>query len=286
MHGDGRIRWALAAVLAIAISLTLAPAAATGGHRRERRSRGSTAMTIRRRRPSTTRWGSSGTALPGRRTSWYSRRGRPRAPRTSARSPQLIASRTRDWQVWSVERRENLLEDHSILDRVKSGDATPQEFFDYYLGCLTNPSVTTTSQPSPTPTSLCTQLGHEGGGRRPAPRDRPGAPPRAPRRARRAFARRLDHDGLCDLGLQRSRGRKGPLRAGVLIDGGSGPATLTAEEATQRLAGPAAPSRRGLPSAASRARSPASSTSSARRSRSWTRTGRRPFRRGPCCRRT
>jgi pimeloyl-ACP methyl ester carboxylesterase len=42
-----------------------------------------------------------------------------------------------------VERRENLLEDHSVLDRAKQGLATNQELFDYYLGWITNPAVTT-----------------------------------------------------------------------------------------------------------------------------------------------
>jgi hypothetical protein len=42
----------------------------------------------------------------------------------------LVAAR-RGWQVWVVERRENLLEDHSRL----SG-ASPQAMFDYYLGWI------------------------------------------------------------------------------------------------------------------------------------------------------
>jgi hypothetical protein len=46
------------------------------------------------------------------------------------------------WQVWSVERRENLLEDHSMLDRAKRGEATTQQLFDYYLGYLTDTSIT------------------------------------------------------------------------------------------------------------------------------------------------
>jgi pimeloyl-ACP methyl ester carboxylesterase len=46
------------------------------------------------------------------------------------------------WQVWSVERRENQLEDHSLLDASKLGTAAPQEVFDYYLGWLVDPSVT------------------------------------------------------------------------------------------------------------------------------------------------
>jgi pimeloyl-ACP methyl ester carboxylesterase len=46
------------------------------------------------------------------------------------------------WQVWSVERRENQLEDHSLLDASKLGTAAPREVFDYYLGWLVDPSVT------------------------------------------------------------------------------------------------------------------------------------------------
>lgn len=45
------------------------------------------------------------------------------------------------WQVWSVERRENLLEDQSVLDEAKAGDVTPQHLFDYYLGWVTDSSV-------------------------------------------------------------------------------------------------------------------------------------------------
>ncbi len=46
------------------------------------------------------------------------------------------------WQVWSVERRENQLEDQSMLDRYKRGQASPQQLFDYYLGWLSDPGVT------------------------------------------------------------------------------------------------------------------------------------------------
>jgi len=55
---------------------------------------------------------------------------------------ESIVARAKGWQVWSVERRENLLEDHSMLDRAKAGKATPQQLFDYYLGYLDDPSVT------------------------------------------------------------------------------------------------------------------------------------------------
>src|SRR4051794_31984869 len=46
-----------------------------------------------------------------------------------------------DWQVWAVERRENLLEDHSAANQVKTGDAGAERLFDYYLGYLTDHSV-------------------------------------------------------------------------------------------------------------------------------------------------
>jgi len=46
------------------------------------------------------------------------------------------------WQVWSVERRENQLEDQFVLDQYKSGLVTTQQLFDYYLGYLVDPTIT------------------------------------------------------------------------------------------------------------------------------------------------
>lgn len=46
------------------------------------------------------------------------------------------------WQVWSVDRRENLLEDHSLADRYLADDATNQEAFDYYLGWIADDTIT------------------------------------------------------------------------------------------------------------------------------------------------
>jgi hypothetical protein len=56
---------------------------------------------------------------------------------------KTVVERVPGWQVWAVERRENLLEDHSVLDRAKDGTVTGQELFDYYLGWLSDPSITT-----------------------------------------------------------------------------------------------------------------------------------------------
>src|SRR6476620_5509610 len=51
-----------------------------------------------------------------------------------------IVSKLPDWQVWAVERRENLLEDQSRLDMSKLGKISPKQLFDYYLGWLGNPN--------------------------------------------------------------------------------------------------------------------------------------------------
>ncbi len=69
-------------------------------------------------------------------------------PGTSAGSAYFVplakslVGRLHGWQVWSVERRENLLEDQSEADKYKAGKVTPKQFFDYYLGFLTDSSVT------------------------------------------------------------------------------------------------------------------------------------------------
>jgi hypothetical protein len=54
---------------------------------------------------------------------------------------KTVVRRAKGWQVWAVERRENLLEDHSVLNRAKRGRASGQELFDYYLGFLADSSI-------------------------------------------------------------------------------------------------------------------------------------------------
>ena len=55
---------------------------------------------------------------------------------------KTVAKRAKGWQVWAVERRENLLEDHSVANRVKAGRADGTRLFEYYLGYLTDSSIT------------------------------------------------------------------------------------------------------------------------------------------------
>ncbi len=47
-----------------------------------------------------------------------------------------LVERLPGWQIWAVERRENLLEDQSYLRKAKSGKATVEQVFHYYLGYL------------------------------------------------------------------------------------------------------------------------------------------------------
>ncbi len=53
-----------------------------------------------------------------------------------------LVSRLPGWQVWSVERRENLLEDQSVANEYKAGGVSSKQFFDYYLGWVTDSSIT------------------------------------------------------------------------------------------------------------------------------------------------
>jgi len=52
-----------------------------------------------------------------------------------------------NWQIWAVERRENFLEDQSELNLLKQGKASASDLFNYYLGYLSNPSITRHYQP-------------------------------------------------------------------------------------------------------------------------------------------
>ncbi len=53
-----------------------------------------------------------------------------------------ITAKAPAWQVWSVERRENLIEDQSELNAFKQGKISSTQLYDYYLGYIKDPSVT------------------------------------------------------------------------------------------------------------------------------------------------
>jgi pimeloyl-ACP methyl ester carboxylesterase len=54
---------------------------------------------------------------------------------------QWITKTLPAWQVWAVQRRESLLEDQSELTLAKEHKASSTQVFNYYLGFLSNPSI-------------------------------------------------------------------------------------------------------------------------------------------------
>jgi len=50
-----------------------------------------------------------------------------------------LVAKAPTWQVWSVERRENKLEDQSELTKLKLGRVTPLQFYRYYFGHFNEP---------------------------------------------------------------------------------------------------------------------------------------------------
>ena len=114
-----------------------------------------------------------------------------------------LTKKLKGWQVWAIERRENLLEDHSYLEKYVNGEISNQEIFDYYLGWITDPSISPHFTPKTTAeTEFAKQLGDE----RRSPRHAEGRQGREEgrthRRHGRSLARRFHHHRLRDLGLQ------------------------------------------------------------------------------------
>ncbi|HEX8120583.1 MAG TPA: hypothetical protein VF549_04875 [Solirubrobacteraceae bacterium] len=64
-----------------------------------------------------------------------------------------LVKRVPGLQVWAVDRRSQVLEDTSMLEKGLRGDATLQQVRDYYLGWITDPSVSPHFTP-PDPKSL------------------------------------------------------------------------------------------------------------------------------------
>jgi hypothetical protein len=52
---------------------------------------------------------------------------------------RTIAKDLPEWQVWAVERRENFLEDQSVLNRLKRRAASTRDVFNYYLNHIGQP---------------------------------------------------------------------------------------------------------------------------------------------------
>src|SRR5262245_15128837 len=149
---------------------------------------------------------------------------------------KTVVERVPGWQVWAVERRENLLEDHSVLDQAKDGMVGGQQLFDYYLGWITNMAVTPHFQFIDDAT---VGFAHEWG-MRVEVEDLDRVVQQALQHGRRVVVGGHSLGGSIttayatwDFG-----GRPGfrHLRGLVYIDGGSSPTAMTAEDAAASLA--------------------------------------------------
>src|SRR5918997_2481407 len=148
---------------------------------------------------------------------------------------KTIVRKADGWQVWAVERRENLLEDHSVLNRVKRGRASGQELFDYYLGFLADSSISPHFELIPD-----TEVGFaREWGMRVEVEDLRRVVRRAVRRGGRVVVGGHSLGGSITTayatwdfgGAPGARGLSGL----VYIDGGSSPAPVTADQARQSL---------------------------------------------------
>jgi hypothetical protein len=139
------------------------------------------------------------------------------------------------WQVWAVERRENQLEDHSVLDQAKDGKVTGQQLFDYYLGYLTNPSITPHFQFIP---DADVAYAREWGMRTEI-EDLALVVKEAKRRGRRVVmgGHSLGGSITAAFATWDFKGKPGAkkLKGLVFIDGASGPTPITPEQATAQL---------------------------------------------------
>jgi pimeloyl-ACP methyl ester carboxylesterase len=149
---------------------------------------------------------------------------------------RTITSKAKKWQVWSVERRENLLEDHSVLNRLKSGKVKGKKLFDYYLNFTTDSSIKDHFQFIPNDTvGFASEWGMK---------TEIGDLRRVVQLAQKRHARKIVVGGhslggsittayaTWDFGGK--PGAKG-LAGLVYIDGGSSPTPVTADQANQSL---------------------------------------------------
>ena len=119
-----------------------------------------------------------------------------------------------NWQIWAVERRENFLEDQSELNLSSRGrPARPTSSTTTWATSAIRASPTTSTAIPDSAVPFARRVGHEHRDQRPPCGRQGGRAKGAERRHGRSLPRRLDHDGLRDVGLQRQAGRPGSLRA-------------------------------------------------------------------------
>ena len=124
---------------------------------------------------------------------------------------KTIVKRLPDWQVWAVERRENFLEDQSELNLYKQGKVSSTAFFNFYLGQIGQPGAYQPVPDSAVPFARDWGMNTEINDLRVVVKAAARQGPQ--RRDGRPLPRRLDHDRLRHLGLQRPARWTGSLRA-------------------------------------------------------------------------
>ena len=218
-------------------------------------------------------------AARARATSSCSTPARRPAPPTSRRSPRRSCAQAQAGRSGRSSAARTCSRTSRCSTAPRPGKATPQQVFDYYLGWLTDPSISPHFQLIPdAEVGYARAVGHERRDRGPAPRRAAGADARRQGRASaatRSAARSRPRTRRGTSAASRARRASSGL---VFIDGGSGPTPVTPDRRAAVAHGARRPARRGSPSAASRRRSPASSTRPARSACCSTRTRRRSAR--------
>ena len=177
-----------------------------------------------------------------RRTCWCSSPGRRPASAYFLPLAKWVLSKTTGWQIWSVERRQNLLEDQSQLSAFKQGKTTSTQVYNYYLGYLKNSSVANHFQSIPNSSvAFAKQWGMNV-----AVEDLHRVIGAAKQRGGKVVlgGHSLGGSVVTAYATWNFNGRAGAddLAGLVYIDGGSGPSTMTAAQASQQLQALNAPS--------------------------------------------
>ena len=147
-----------------------------------------------------------------------------------------VVTRAKGWQVWAVERRENLLEDHSMFNKAKAGKATPA------AGLRLLPALpdrlddhqALPADPRPTEVGVRARVGHARGDRGPPPGRQGGQAAAAARSCWAATRSAARSRPRTPPGTSTAGRAPSDLRGLVFIDGGSGPTPVTARAGARR----------------------------------------------------
>ena len=146
-------------------------------------------------------------------------------------------AKAKGWQVWAVERRENLLEDHSVLDRAKAGHRHRPGAVRLLPRVAHRPEHHDALPVHPgRRRRVRARVGHARRDRGPAPRGPAGGEGRAQGSSSAATRSAARSPPPTPPGTSTGKAGAEDLAGLVFIDGGSGPTPVTPEQATASLA--------------------------------------------------